>query len=189
MFSSWPDSAFVDVKWLRQAAALDEPRRESHAADRARLAIFLPARAGQIAADHALDRHDLGLADQAGAAIERPAIDPGGQVHPVHVGGDQVVRLAEQLEPKAAIWLSTRPLSGIPVGRTQSKALIRSVLTRRSRSPSHKRPHLAAADRNARQTGLEHDISRHRINSLAFLENSKPRSIPSDPGADQRGRG
>ena len=36
---------------------------------------------------------------------------------------------------KAAIWVKRRPLSGMPVGRTQSNALSRSVLTSRSWSP------------------------------------------------------
>ncbi len=36
---------------------------------------------------------------------------------------------------KAAICVNTRPLSGTPLGNTQSKALKRSVLTSRSRSP------------------------------------------------------
>ena len=40
-----------------------------------------------------------------------------------------------RLNQKAAICVSTLPLSGMPVGSTQSKALSRSVLTKSKRSP------------------------------------------------------
>ena len=48
----------------------------------------------------------------------------------------------------AATWVRTRPLSGIPEGKTQSKRLIRSVLTRSSRSWS--RRHIAQPCRGER---------------------------------------
>ncbi len=97
----------------------------------AALLIFLPAGARQIAADDALDRHDLGLA--APACCGRPAArgsTSGGQVRSARrrsrACGCGSPSWSNQ---KALICVSTRPLSGIPVGRTQSKALIRSVLT------------------------------------------------------------
>ena len=51
-----------------QTVALLEARRQLQPADRARLAILFPPRAGQIATDDALDRHDLGLANEHRAA-------------------------------------------------------------------------------------------------------------------------
>ena len=48
---------------------------------------------------------------------------------------DDVVGCVQVLEPELADLCQHAPLSGMPVGRTQSKALIRSVLTISSWSP------------------------------------------------------
>ena len=96
----------------RQAAAFGQAGRQPDAADGAALLVFLPAGAGQIAADHALDRHDLGLAAERAAAGQQAAVGPRRQVHLLHVGGDQVVRLAEQLEPEGGNLRQHAPLVG-----------------------------------------------------------------------------
>ena len=67
-----------------------------------RLLVLLPARAGQIAAHHALDRHDLGLPHQHRPALERLAIDARRQIEFVDVAREQVIRHVEPLEPEPA---------------------------------------------------------------------------------------
>src|SRR5262249_42197953 len=59
-----------------------------------------PARARQVAAHNALDRHHLGLADQHGAAAQ--FLRPVGEGRPQggDVGAEQVVADAEEVEPE-----------------------------------------------------------------------------------------
>ena len=76
MFSSCrPCSAFVaGVKIAPGSWSLSlRPVGKLDAAHRARFLIFLPSRAGQITAHHALDRHDRRLAHQHRPADERLA--------------------------------------------------------------------------------------------------------------------
>ena len=69
MFSSWPFSSLVaGVKIGSGSRPLCASPPAAHAADRAGLPIFLPTATGQLAAYHALDRHHLRLAHQAGPA-------------------------------------------------------------------------------------------------------------------------
>ncbi len=82
--------------------ALLQARRQRHAADGARLAILLPARAGQVAADDALDRHDLGLAHEHAAPGQLGAVHARRQVHVVDVGGEQMVGRPQVIEPEGA---------------------------------------------------------------------------------------
>ena len=128
------------------------PARQLDAADRAALLIFLPARAGQIAADHALDRHDFRLSAERRAAGQHPAVDPARQVHLLDVGRDQMVRLAEQLEPEGGDLRQHPPLVGNagrqhpvegadPVGADQQQAVAQIVNV----------AHLPAADRQPGQ--------------------------------------
>ena len=51
-----------------------QPGRQLDSADRLRLLILLPARAGKIAANDTLDRHDFRLADEHRAAHERRGV-------------------------------------------------------------------------------------------------------------------
>src|SRR5262249_29467705 len=84
---------------LRQLVALPQAGRQLDAADTPAGLILLPAAAGQIAANDALDRHDLGLAAEHRAAVER-----GSQVRRDNIGrgGDQMMRdtARERLEPE-----------------------------------------------------------------------------------------
>jgi hypothetical protein len=92
------------------------------AADLAGLAVVLPAGAGEIAAHHALDRQHL-----EPPALGGPAVGEGEQV----IRGDRARADNRRQQP-----VSTRPLSGISVGRITSKVEMRSDATRSSRSSS-----------------------------------------------------
>ena len=117
MFSSWPSIAFVaGVKiGVRQPVRLAQPLGQRVPADRAARAVVLPARACEIAAHDALDRQHL----------EPPAL------HRAAVVADRehVVRddPASRVNQKPESPVSTRPLSGISVGRMTSKVEIRSL--------------------------------------------------------------
>ena len=129
MFSSWPLSALVAGVKIGSGKRLlsVRPAGKLDAADGAALLVFLPARTGQITAHHALDRHDFRLSAERRAAGQHGEIGARRQAHLFHVSCDEVVGSPNNLNQKAAICVSTRPLSGIAVGSTQSKALIRSV--------------------------------------------------------------
>ena len=64
--------------------------------------IFFPARAGQITAHHALDWHNFGLADQDRPPNERLKIDYRRQIKLIGISFQQMIRLAQKVEPKIA---------------------------------------------------------------------------------------
>ena len=90
MFSSWPLWAFVAGVKIGSGSRLDslQAGRQPVPADRARAPVVLPAGAGEVAADDALDRQHL-----EPPALHRPAVVP---------DGEQVVRaeLARAREPE-----------------------------------------------------------------------------------------
>ena len=110
---------------LGQLRRLREPGRQRVPADRAGREVVLPARAGEVAADDALDRQHL----------EPPALGRA----PVVAQREQVVRHERPrvcANQNAESPVSTRPLSGISVGSTTSKVEMRSLATSSSRSSS-----------------------------------------------------
>jgi hypothetical protein len=70
-----------------------EAGRQWHAADGAAATIFGEPRAGQPAADHALERNHLGLTHEHRAAAEQVAINRGRQAHGINVGREQMMGL------------------------------------------------------------------------------------------------
>src|SRR5213075_95073 len=108
----------------RQLVGFLEALRELVPADDAGRLVVLPARAREVAAHDALERQHL----------EPPALGRA----PFGTEGEQVVRhdLARPGKPEPGKVVSTRPLSGISVGRTTSKVEIRSLATRSRRSES-----------------------------------------------------
>ena len=122
---------------LGQLLALAEARRQRHAAHGPGLPILLPARAGQVAAHDALDRHHVSLAHQHGSARPgRPAAAANAGPMLGDVRAEQMVGARRDSRTRTASGRSARgPCPGMPVGKTQSKALMRSVATMTSRSP------------------------------------------------------
>ena len=121
--------------------------------------------AREVAADDALERDDPGLPHEHRAARERFAL-LGGQIE---AGVVDVGRDAGDWGPsdgsnqKALRPVRTRPLSGMPLGRTQSNALMRSVAT--SKQPVAQVVDVAdlappLGDRPLRQVRFE---QRHRV--------------------------
>ena len=104
MFSSWPCSALVEgVKigsgsWSDSLSLLGQ----ADAAHLARGLVFLPAGAGEIAADDALDRDDPGPLDQHRTLVEELAMGGEGGRELVRVGGDEVIGADElgEVEPE-----------------------------------------------------------------------------------------
>ena len=100
-------------------------------------AVLLPAGAGQVAAHHALDRHHLAsCAPASSGPASSSALGGERRPHRRQVGarGGDWARRGKSSQ-KSVRPVSTRPLSGMPVGSTQSKALMRSVATMTRRSP------------------------------------------------------
>ncbi len=81
---------------------LFQSRRQLDAADRARRFVFLPARAGEIAACDALDGEHLGAHDHHGAAAQFVRMFLNGLRIAVHVGRDKMVGddVLEEIEPE-----------------------------------------------------------------------------------------
>ena len=103
MFSSWPDSALVaGVKIGSGKRALSVRPAGKRMPQTVPLVRYsAQPDPGQIAADHALDGHDLGLAAKHRAAVQGGKIDAGWKVHLVNVGRDHVIWLIKQLEPES----------------------------------------------------------------------------------------
>ena len=119
---SWPLAALVEgVKMGCGSSSLSRrPAGQADAADLARLAVLLPAGAGQIAARHALDVHAAGLGHQHRAAEEvrrdgeRHALDLRAVDQAAEVVGDDVAR---ELEPEGGELGEDGPLVGDAVGQ------------------------------------------------------------------------
>ena len=131
MFSSWPDLRFRGGREnrLRQPVAFFRSVGQPDAAHGAALAILGPARARKIAADRRTRSARPRFCGRASSGLPMAGSrSASGKRHLPHVDRDQVVRPSSRSNQKAEICVSTRPLSGMPVGKTQSKALRRSVL-------------------------------------------------------------
>ena len=76
MFSSWPVSAFVAGVKIGSGSwsASRRPAGSADPADRPGLLVLGPAGAGEVPARHALERDDLALADDDGAAGEHRGV-------------------------------------------------------------------------------------------------------------------
>ena len=85
---------------LRQLLTLPQPQRQRDATDGPAGQVFLPARAGQVAAHHALDGDDLRLAHQARPPFQLRGVDGEGRAQGSHVGRDQVVGHGQVVEPE-----------------------------------------------------------------------------------------
>ena len=81
----------------------------------------------------------MGITSAFRTSMLRPANDsrsaPAGNGAPSMSVDNMWFGTPSKSNQKALSCVSTRPLSGMPVGKTQSKALIRSVLTISRRSP------------------------------------------------------
>ena len=76
---------------LGQTVRFHQPPGKLDAADAAAVLVFLPSRAGQITAGHALDRDDLGPPDQHGPPGQPVAVLSERLGERRHVGRDQVI--------------------------------------------------------------------------------------------------
>jgi hypothetical protein len=86
--------------WFGKAVAFAKPRRQRDAADGPVLAIFLPARAREVASDNTFDGIDPRLPYHHRAAHQRFDIGPGGEVERAGVEPQQVVADREPGEPQ-----------------------------------------------------------------------------------------